>query len=277
MKRVVTVLLSVVMILSCIGCGGKAPAGNVIVHGAGNNSGTAPSEETPEKKLFIELNGGTMDIPEDMHFEDIVQMQPTKEGFEFAGWYGDEALTNYINPKAIAGIQKERATAYAKWIQVACATYEVRIEPATITDSGRKNQIMDTVYITRDFDLTDLQRAGYKTLKVYVSMHVAEENKGYQYVFLYSNTDCGAVNPSLEDLFNKYVNGKDPEDPSLLFTYRYEHGGTDKCTVWGEMSFVAEISIADLTDNLYIRYGASGEEEDTWYNQNVRVSIEPQK
>lgn len=277
MKRVIIVLLSVVMLFACVGCGGTAPAGNIIVNGGGHNTGTAPSVEAPVKKLFIELNGGSMEITDGMSFEDIMQMKPVKEGYEFAGWYGDEAFTNYIRPNAIAIAQKERATAYAKWIQVGYATYEVRSEHATITDSGRKNQIMDTVYLTRDYDLVDLQRAGYTTLKVFVYLDVAEENKGYQYVFLYSSTDCRAGSTSLEDLFDKYVNGKDPEDPGLLFTYRYEHGGTEKCTTWGKMSFMAEIPIADLTDNLYIRYGASGEKEDTWYNRNVYVVIEPQK
>lgn len=253
MKRVALVILTIVMIISSVGCFGK------------------------EKNLYIELNGGSMEIAEGMSFEQIMQKKPVKDGYDFAGWYSDEGFTDYINPKRISDDQEELGMAYAKWIQVEPVTYDVRSNEATITDSGREKQIMDVVYLTHDYDLKDLQRAGYKTFRVVVSLDVAEENKGYQYVFLYRSDYCNAGTSSLLDFYDKYVFGENPDDPDHMFTYQYEHGGTDKCTAWGTTSFEAELPISDLKDNLYIRYGASGEGEDTWYNRNIVVMVIPQK
>ena len=50
------------------------------------------------------------------------------------------------------------------------------------------------------------------------------------------------------------------------------HGGSG-VSGWSTETVTFTIYIDDLTDSIYIRYGASGEGDDTWYNKNVKVTI----
>ena len=239
----------------------------------------------PNLTIHIQEGESLPAIKDGSDFSDLVKTVPTKEGYAFAGWYSDEALTDYIIPDNITTAQIQKASLYPKWIKVDTVSYTVRTEEITINDSGRINQPMDIAYLSQNFNMTDLTRAGYTKLKVDVSIEIKEVNDGYQHLFLYSDTKCAkpdSVVDAVEDKllgddFDEILGTKDEGDPSLLMSKKFDHGADDKDTTWGYHTASAYINIADLTDELYVRYGASGKNEDDWTVKNVVVTVTPQK
>lgn len=204
----------------------------------------------------------------------ILNSIPTKDGFIFGGWYADSDLTKPVNKDTEKLYQIN--SLYAKWITADTKSYDVRNDSATITDSGRKHQKCDTVLLNKDFDYEGLLFAGYTSFEIAFQFDVYEINDGYQYVFFYKDKNC--VDTSSIDYFiNNTILGNTPDDPSLLYGYRFEHtpGASDSSTY--AHSFVAHIDIKNMKDSLYIRYGASGNGEDTWVNQNVKITVTPIK
>lgn len=204
---------------------------------------------------------------------------PVKEGYVFAGWYSDKQFSDYIIPGFPMDSQYVKGTAYPKWITVSeFVEYEVRDYSTSITDSGRENQQMDTVFVNKDYNFTDLKRAGYRYLEVKISMEISEKNDGYQHVYIYKDTNCISSNTSVMDLWDKYVEGqKTDNDPSMLHWQRFDYGGEGVSEEWGKVTVTALLKLEDLKDSLYIRYGASGKEADTWYSRNVVVTVTPVK
>lgn len=229
-------------------------------------------------KLSYDLDGGTLatTFEKSPSLQDIVNTVPTKEGFVFAGWYGDEAFTDYIDPAAITEAQAEANCAYAKWITVpASAFFDIRKDSATITDSGRANQKMDMVPLSRYYNVTDLKRAGYSSFKVTVSLSLCEVDDGYQYIFLYKNAQCKDAG-SVVGWIDKNILGND-DDPYLIYAHKYEHTPGAADGSWDTVSFETVITLDQLEQDLYLRYGASGNSDDTWRNKDVSVEILPQK
>jgi hypothetical protein len=103
-----------------------------------------------------------------------------------------------------------------------------------------------------------------------------EVNDGYQYVFLYKDGVLPDTEMDLMEFYDKYVFGESTEeDPSLLHAFKHEHGPGEKDTSWDRVTFKKSLRISDLKNDLYIRYGASGKDEDNWENRNVVVTITP--
>ena len=280
LKLCTTLLLTLAMLLPLASCASLF----------GSNQDTTP-ESTPRPepaKIVVHLNDGAEmeEIAEGTLFSEAVKMVPVKEGYVFAGWYSDQALKDYIIPDHITDRQYEKGALWPKWITVEPVTFEVRTDSATITDSGRSKQIMDTVYLSESFSITDLERAGYTKLKVEISLDVKEDDDGYQYIFFYSDTNC--VEPSSNSLADLIwgdsldeILGKDDDtDPSLIWARRFEHDpedGEGKHTAWETHTFTCPVPLHELQENLYIRYDASGNGDDDWRNKNVIVTVTPQK
>ena len=149
-------------------------------------------------------------------------------------------------------------------------TVTVRTETAKITDSGRASQKMDILLLSNYFDVKAAYNAGYTKLNVTFTFDVRELDDGYQYVFFYADRNCKG-----NSFFDKVVDEfYDPADPSLLYEYRLEHGGTKKNTSWGSHTFTTTLKMSRLNDDLYIRYGASGKYDDDWENKNVVVTFQ---
>lgn len=274
-KICVVFLLTLSMLLSLLACG------------TNSDTNTTPETTTPQEPPQININiGSDVTLPspdnESLKFADAVKLKPTREGFVFAGWYSDEALTDYIIPEHITYTQYTKGTLYPKWIKVDPVSYNVRTETATITDSGRSKQKMDIVYLN-EFNMTDLKRAGYTKLQITVSYDACEVDDGYQYVFLYQDENCAQPKDeenSLADMIwgdslDEILGNKDPGDPTLLYTHKGEHGSGKKDTSWGTHTFTVPVSVENIIDNLYIRYGASGKDEDNWKCKNIIVTVTP--
>lgn len=152
-------------------------------------------------------------------------------------------------------------------------TIEVRKDTAYITDSGRKNQKMDVVFLSNYFDAKKAYKSGYTKVNITFSFDVREHEDGYQYVFFYSDRNCKS-NKFFDQIVDEFY---DPDDPSLLYEYRFEHGGSGLDTNWSTHTFSATLKMSRLVDDLYIRYGASGYEKDDWENKNVVVTFQVSK
>jgi hypothetical protein len=134
--------------------------------------------------------------------------------------------------------------------------FVVRNPPETITDSGRFNQTYDTVNFYSlygpQYDLASLLTQGYKTMTVEITMDVREVNDGYQYIFIYDDTST----------------------TTRLRGAQFEHTPGEKNTAWKTYVFYLEVAVANLNNNDFvIRYGASGQFEDDWQNENIQVQI----
>lgn len=149
-------------------------------------------------------------------------------------------------------------------------TLTIRTETAKITDSGRAGQKMDKVLLSNYFNVKSAYNAGYTKLHITYTFDVRELDDGYQYVFFYADTNCKGNN-FLDKIIDEVY---DPQDPSLLYEYRLEHGGSKKNTKWGTHTFSTTIKMSRLKDDLYIRYGASGKYDDDWENKNVVVTFQ---
>ncbi len=252
----VTLLLTLCLVIGITACGNSKPE-------IYTNGGTLPPAE----------NGA-----EYTEFAELVATKPTKEGFEFAGWYSDSKFTDYIDPNAISSKQAKKGKAYAKFIETPDEVhYSVRSHEATITDSGRKNQKLDCIPTSEDFNFIDLQRAGYSSVKVTVRLEGKEVDNGYQYIFLYSNKSCASGGDSFDSLVNKYIFGKDPKDPSLLYVEKRELTPGNLQEYYSSLSFTVTIPLDQLQEDIYIRYGASGKYNDDWVNRSVSATVAPVK
>lgn len=226
--------------------------------------------------VSVELNGGNidMDISEEVSIKDVLDKTPTKDGYIFGGWYSDKQLTKLVTEDSEDLNKVDKL--YAKWITADPKIYEVRNDLVKITDSGRKNQQLDIVYLSKDYDYQGLKYAGYTELKIEFTFSIYEIDDGYQYVFLYSDKNCVDTS-SLDYFISNKLFGKTPDDPSLLCSYRFEHGSGYKESTRSNYSFTAYVSLDDMKDDLYIRYGASGNSDDDWYNSNVFIKVTPIK
>lgn len=125
-----------------------------------------------------------------------------------------------------------------------------------ITDNGRFTNKYDTInlinlYDSR-YDINTLILNGYKTAAFEIKMDVREENDGYQYLFVYDDSQS-----------NTYLTGG-----------KFEHSPGSLNTNYATYYFYFEIAIANIKENdIVLRYGASGKNEDTWDNKNLSVQI----
>ena len=106
-----------------------------------------------------------------------------------------------------------------------------------------------------------------------ISFEAKEVDDGYQYVFIYNTRSCqGDAEKILGDIIPSL---KDGENDGLLFSKQFEIGGKGKKTSWENWSFTAITYVEYIKDNIYIRYGASGDWSDTWTNRNVSITVTP--
>ena len=226
------------------------------------------------KKLTIGLGGGVLP-GEAKDMESLLKMTPTRNGYEFAGWYADASYTEYMTSSSLSKNQEKAGEAYAKWIKVEEKTYDVRTETFTIADGNKKNNQYDVVYLSDAYDLTDLKRAGYTELEVVLTMKVHEISDGTEYVYFYKNENVLTENKSVIGWLDKNLFGNEKEDPDLLSTqsFEFELDEGEEDEVFGEQSVKTRIKISDLEKNLVIRYAAAG----SWENRDVTLTVTPKK
>lgn len=163
--------------------------------------------------------------------------------FEFIGWCSDAKLTKRI--LKIPSTQRGDISLYARWSRV--TPVSGRFGKYTINDSGRFNQKYDTVWIEND-DCGALLNMGFQYLVLHIQMDVSNKWQGYRYVFPYDGTGEGAN--------------------QLCSSYQF----TDKTTGTINFTFVIDLNKVKDVKEICIRYGASGNFEDDWYNDNFKIA-----
>lgn len=211
-----------------------------------------PVETQEPITLQIYANGGTVasDLVSGL---EIVGSTPIKDGYVFAGWYSDSALTTLVTENNY--VETIHKTLYAKWTTVETYRIDIRTDTATITDSGRENQKYDLVNLSSYYDQSVLAANAYDYYDIILMFDVKEIYDGYQYIFFYSSSVC--------------------QDSDLLYQYNFEHYAGEVGSVWEEYSINFQIPVSDIDGQIYIRYGSSGTNDDDWMNKNIKMIVRP--
>ena len=117
------------------------------------------------------------------------------------------------------------------------------------------------------FDLNDkaygydlLSSVGYRYVNVSIRLQMREEHRGYQHFFLYFGGKC-------------------------MDQIKYEYGGTSLKKDYSYVTFAfKQIKFVELKEmglNKYkpieIKYGATGSQDDDWYNKDCIITVEISK
>lgn len=137
------------------------------------------------------------------------------------------------------------------------ANAEIRLlNVYTIDDSGRFNNSFDIVNISSicGQTISSLISQGYKKLRVKISINICEVDDGYQYMWIYDGSGSSA-----NILWTQEIEHKVGEQDSNYRTYIFND---------------AIIDLDDIISNqIYMRYGASGSGNDTWKNKNLKLDF----
>ena len=134
----------------------------------------------------------------------------------------------------------------------------IRTSTQKITHSGQFNQHFDVVsFNSYGIDLNTMKQEGYKTINFLIRLDVREIDDGYQHISLFSSANQS----------NNY----------LIASRQFEHSPGKDTTWWthfeGELRF-NNISINEFVNNQFIiRYDASGNNNDTWENKNLKIQL----
>lgn len=151
---------------------------------------------------------------------------------------------------------------YVDYVQTSL-TY-IRSEEYQVTDSGRMNQPKDIIDISdlSGHTLSEYIAAGCKKVTIYISLDIIEVNNGNQYIFLYDNLVDSETSDTLI--------GTNAKESSFQFTHD-KTGLNDK---YETHTTIFTINLSEFnTEQLIIRYGADGDNEDTWKNKNLVVNF----
>ena len=201
---------------------------------------------------------------------------PSKIGYTFVKWNENHNTMPdynlYLYPIYVSNqLQFIEGENYNRLIGEVETVDKKIVHKYTITDSGRENQNYDEFKFT---NLDDYITAGFKTIKIVISIDVAEKNDGYQWIFLYS--DYAKCKTSQKDNYTLKCSGCGELSCNVI---KLDSSGDDIQKDYVTETRTLYVNIQDIKDgelnkdSLYIVYGASGEDSDTWYNRNLEVTF----
>ena len=124
----------------------------------------------------------------------------------------------------------------------------------TITDSGRFNQPLDRI-TTSDYTYSPTEmKNNYMYVKITLQITIREINDGYQHIFIYNGVESNST---------------------LLGSKQIEHGSGVKDTTYKIYTVIFEnISLSSFsTNDIVVRFGASGSSNDNWHNKNLSITL----
>jgi hypothetical protein len=127
-----------------------------------------------------------------------------------------------------------------------------------VTDAGRFSQPYDLVNFkdSFDIDLDAIKASGFTRIDFKIKLNVKEGDDGYQYIFLYKTIS---------------------KSENALDSIKFEHASGRKDTSYWLHSeaelYFNNISIDRFADSFVLRYGASGNGNDTWYNKELQLKL----
>lgn len=133
---------------------------------------------------------------------------------------------------------------------------KIRSLEKKITDDGRFDQIYDTVsLINQNINFDTLESNDYANVYIDIKFMVREQDDGYQYFFIFKNSQ--------------------ESNDSLIQMTPFEYYPNERKRVYEERFFSLDaIPISEFNASSFvIRWGASGNYEDDWYNYDVYVRV----
>lgn len=160
-----------------------------------------------------------------------------EDGRVFLGWY-DESLKIKYDDRSI-NKYSDNLDLYSKYD---IYKYHKIEKEYKITDSGRFNQKYDTLNLNEilGYSIDELKELQYNKIKITIVLSMKEIDEGYQYVFLYDGP-------------NKNSNLLAESDKICVSNTEYN-----------SIEVVFELNLSEITDIVYIRFGASGNFDDDW-------------
>ncbi|KXL53151.1 endoglucanase precursor [Anaerotignum neopropionicum] len=120
---------------------------------ASSNSGSSGGGVSLTRTLTFKTNGGSEISSVSKTSGDTVDLssyKPTREGYAFAGWYSDEALTNKISSVTLT----TSTTVYAKWTELTEKTEETKETKNPFTDVKDSDYFYDAVQWAVENEIT---------------------------------------------------------------------------------------------------------------------------
>ena len=135
----------------------------------------------------------------------------------------------------------------------------IRASEVIIEDSGRFNNPYDKIDLNEitPYGIDVLEDLGYSKIRLTINIDMKEKNKGYQYLWIYS----------------QYNNN----DANILWGDALELGGTSLQDYYTTETFSILIDLDKINTTydgtfIYLLFGASGSFGDDWYNKNVVIT-----
>lgn len=207
--------------------------------------------------ITFNVNGGsmttkTMNVVFDKTY-DLSSMRPTKNGHVFQEWVmADGSVASSTGYWRIA----ENVTLTAKWLMTeATLTLRQGYQAANKKDKDCLVTDSDKVYQEVDlgFDREALKKAGYTKVKIYISLNLYGENKGYREAWIRPYYDKTATHMD-----------------------HYEASTDDNQWEWWQNTFIdLNIDNGGFSDTLkfYIEFGAHGDLGDDWYLGDTTIKV----
>ncbi len=218
----------------------------------------------PLKHLY--LDGGTLEgYTPDMTINEVSKLTPTKEGYVFTGWSPDNYWDHIGKPGEIgfSWTHIENSELYAHWVKIPTEQVVTRKDEVLVTDDGVSKQHYDKIYFDSDGAPSAYIRAGYKTLKIAITLDVYSESTGNLYINFYRSSDCLS--------YYDFLPGVRFQDDSYIFKSQIdnEYG-------WNTITLEQGFPLQTLQGTgLYLRYEATSEflQDFQWKNKNLSVRI----
>ncbi|MCL2598516.1 MAG: InlB B-repeat-containing protein [Firmicutes bacterium] len=218
--------------------------------------------ESAKYVVNFDLNGGNGDIPSQNLFGgDRVKepVAPEADYRDFVRWTTDRGGNQSFN---FDSVPTTNLTLYAQWklrdkedgageVGVRSETWKASHDNQTWGESNA----FDTVpYSKFGLDKKRLQSLGYTHMQIFVTLNVAEESDGYEYINLYKTANAsGAPYQQI-----KFEHGAGYKEPGW-----YKHGFT----------FAAE-TLDRFDDNSFVlRYGSSGALQNRWFHKDLYIAV----
>ncbi len=179
---------------------------------------------------------------------------PVLNGHTFMGWYTDNTFTTPIS--SVSNTDSGKKVLYAKWKKVSNSL--IRSSEQIITDDGKMKQHYDIISINSLFGMSaeELYNKNYREIKLTLNLRIWEIDDGYQHIYLYNGFSSNA-----KELYKKEG---------------IEHGGVGKDGTKKLYTFTGiTINVSDLigSNEIYVRYDASGRLDDDWGNSDLSVEM----
>ncbi|WNN75702.1 InlB B-repeat-containing protein [Lysinibacillus capsici] len=215
-------------------------------------------------KVVFETNGGTSISSQSITYDTAViePGSPSKEGYTFAGWYKDEALTEKWDFKT--NLIKENTTLYAKWLVDTPRTYEVKFNTNAGSSIEAQFVTYDTILIEpiapskEGYTFAGWYKDAFHTTPWYFETDVVKENITLyakwvmnEYEVIFETNGGNGIEKQLIQFNKKVIVPSNPNRKGYTFSGWYK-----EATFENEWQFETDVVTTNIT--LYAKWQTNG-------------------